>query len=62
MASGNQKLQKKNQEYILKGNLFKALLALCIPIALNSLLQSMYNLTDTYWLGKLEQIQWLRSH
>lgn len=53
MASGNQKLQKKNQEYILKGSLLRAILALCIPIALNSLLQSMYNLTDTYWLGKI---------
>ncbi|MDO4296294.1 MAG: MATE family efflux transporter [bacterium] len=45
--------KKKNQGLILQGNLLQAILALCIPIALNSLLQSMYNLTDTYWLGKI---------
>ncbi|MDO4325911.1 MAG: MATE family efflux transporter [bacterium] len=45
--------KQKNQELILQGSLLRAILALCVPIALNSLLQSMYNLTDTYWLGKI---------
>ena len=44
---------KKNTELILSGNLPKAILSLSIPIVINSLLQTMYNLTDTYWLGKI---------
>lgn len=43
----------KNQEQILKGSLWKAVLALAVPVIINSFLQTMYNLTDTYWLGKL---------
>lgn len=43
----------KNQEQILKGNLWKAVFALAVPVIINSFLQTMYNLTDTYWLGKL---------
>lgn len=43
----------KNQEQILRGSLWRAVLALAIPVIINSFLQTMYNLTDTYWLGKL---------
>lgn len=43
----------KNQEEILKGNLWKAILSLAVPVFINSFIQTMYNLTDTYWLGKL---------
>ena len=42
----------KNQEQILRGSLWRAVLALAIPVIINSFLQTMYNLTDTYWLGK----------
>ena len=44
---------KRNQETILNGSLWKAVLALSVPVIANSFLQTMYNLTDTYWLGKL---------
>ncbi|MCR5310643.1 MAG: MATE family efflux transporter [Lachnospiraceae bacterium] len=44
---------KYNREEILKGNLVKAILSLSIPVVINSFLQTMYNLTDTFWLGKL---------
>ena len=44
---------EKNTQLILSGNLPKAILVLAIPIVINSLLQTMYNLTDTYWLGKI---------
>ena len=43
----------KNQEEILHGSLWKAVLALAVPVIINSFMQTMYNLTDTYWLGKL---------
>lgn len=44
---------KYNQDEILHGNLLKAIFALTIPVIINSFLQTMYNLTDTFWLGKL---------
>ncbi len=44
---------KKNQQLILSGNMLHAILALAIPVVINSFLQTMYNLTDTYWLGKI---------
>ncbi len=47
------RLSKNNIELILHGNLFRAILALAIPVVINSFLQTVYNLTDTYWLGKL---------
>lgn len=43
----------KNTEEILSGSMIKALLSLAIPIVFNNFIQTMYNLTDTYWLGKL---------
>lgn len=47
------KAAKHNQELILHGNLWKAVVALAVPVIVNSFMQTMYNLTDTYWLGKL---------
>lgn len=44
---------KGNTEEILHGNLIKAILSIAIPVVINSFLQTMYNLTDTFWLGKL---------
>ena len=44
---------KSNRELLLNGNIGKAILALDVPVVINSFLQTMYNLTDTYWLGRL---------
>lgn len=44
---------RKNTQLILSGNVPKALLSLAIPIVINNFIQTMYNLTDTFWLGKL---------
>lgn len=38
---------------LLNGSIVKAILTLAVPVVINSFLQTMYNLTDTYWLGKL---------
>lgn len=46
-------VKKFNRDLILNGNLLKAILSLAIPVVINSFLQTMYNLTDTYWLGKI---------
>lgn len=45
--------KKINRELLLNGNMMQAILTLAIPVVINSFLQTMYNLTDTYWLGKL---------
>ncbi|MBQ7359399.1 MAG: MATE family efflux transporter [Lachnospiraceae bacterium] len=37
--------------------MMKAILSLAIPVVINSFLQTMYNLTDTYWVGQLGTIQ-----
>ncbi len=44
---------KHNIELILHGSIWKAILSLAIPVIINSFLQTMYNLTDTYWLGQI---------
>ncbi len=45
--------KKVNTQLILNGNMLQAILSLAIPVVINSFLQTMYNLTDTYWLGKI---------
>lgn len=50
MKAGGKKI---NRELILQGSMVHAILSLAIPVVINSFLQTMYNLTDTYWLGKI---------
>lgn len=45
--------KKYNRELILNGSLIQAILSIAIPVVVNSFLQTMYNLTDTFWLGKI---------
>lgn len=49
--------RKLNTNLILNGNMMKAILSLAIPVVINSFLQTLYNLTDTYWVGQLGTIQ-----
>ncbi|MFO7809953.1 MAG: MATE family efflux transporter [Candidatus Delongbacteria bacterium] len=37
------------------GSIWKNLIVLSLPIMMSNLLQTFYNLTDTFWLGKLDQ-------
>jgi len=46
-------MKKMGRDEILGGNLLKTILILSVPVVINSFLQTMYNLTDTYWIGKL---------
>ena len=46
-------ISEDKRNMILNGNLFRAILMLAIPVMINSFIQSMYNLTDTFWLGKI---------
>lgn len=47
------KQRKIDKDFLLKGNLVKAVFMLAVPVIINNFLQTMYNLTDTFWLGKL---------
>lgn len=47
------RLVRGNTELILHGNLLQAILSIAIPVIINSFLQTMYNLTDTFWLGRI---------
>ena len=51
------KLTQQNIETILHGSLPRAIAMLAIPVAVNSFLQTMYNLTDTFWLGHIGRTQ-----
>jgi putative MATE family efflux protein len=41
------------REMILKGNLYRIIMLLSFPIMLNNLIQTFYNLTDTYFVSRL---------
>ena len=43
----------KNNMDLTKGNLFTIIWKLSLPIMFSNFLQTLYNLTDTFWLGKL---------
>jgi len=47
----------KKTSFILKGSVSKAVLLLAVPIMANNLIQTFYNLTDTYFLSKLGTTQ-----
>ncbi|MBR6028717.1 MAG: MATE family efflux transporter [Clostridia bacterium] len=47
------RLSEKNIDLILRGSLPRAVLAIALPVVMSSFLQTMYNLTDTYWLGQI---------
>ncbi|MBQ8556627.1 MAG: MATE family efflux transporter [Clostridia bacterium] len=46
-------IAKGNTTLILHGSLLRAMLSIAVPVVINSFLQTLYNLTDTYWLGQL---------
>ncbi|MBU7000446.1 MAG: MATE family efflux transporter [Theionarchaea archaeon] len=45
------------EEQILKGPIVKTLLVLGWPVMISNLLHSMYNIVDTFWLGRLGGIE-----
>ncbi len=52
MPMNNNKIQRMRRE-ILTGPIEKTLLVLAGPLIINNLVQVVYNITDTFWLGKL---------
>lgn len=47
---------KQMEELILTGSLYKAILTLALPIMLNNLIGTFYNLGDAYWVSKIGDI------
>lgn len=47
------RLSQGHVEEILHGSLPKALVSIAVPVMLSSFLQTVYNLTDTYWLARI---------
>jgi putative MATE family efflux protein len=47
-----EKIQVMRKE-IIEGSIEKTLLRLAYPLIINNMVQVLYNLTDTFWLGKL---------
>ncbi|WP_249168729.1 MATE family efflux transporter [Alkaliphilus sp. B6464] len=48
---------KEKQKLILEGNMSRVILTLAAPIMFNNLVQTLYNLADTYWVSKLGTLE-----
>ena len=49
-------MKGSKKELILNGNMYKVLLTLSVPIMINSIIQTMYNLVDGIWVSKLSSV------
>lgn len=50
-------MSKNNKsELILNGSIYKVLITLSIPIMINSLIQTLYNLVDGIWVSKISSV------
>lgn len=47
----------ERRNLILKGDLYKVIITLSIPIMINNLIQTLYNLADGVWVSKLGSVQ-----
>lgn len=46
-------MDTKKRDFILKGSLYKVILTLGLPIMINNLIQTLYNLADGVWVSKI---------
>ena len=51
------KVTEKNIKLILQGSMGKAILALAVPVVINSFLQTMYNLINGYQVSQVRQVR-----
>ncbi len=49
-------MKQNNSELIQKGDMYKVLLTLSIPIMINSIIQTLYNLVDGIWVSKISSV------
>lgn len=48
---------KDRRNLILQGNMYKVIVTLALPIMLNNLIQTLYNLVDGMWISKLGSVE-----
>lgn len=48
---------KKRQESILQGSMYKTIFTLALPIMINNLIQTLYNLIDSLWISKIGSVE-----
>ena len=48
---------KVRKKLILNGNIYKVLITLALPIMLNNLIQTFYNLADGFWVSMIGSVQ-----
>lgn len=48
---------KQRRDLILNGDIYKVIITLSIPIMINNLIQTLYNLADGVWVSKLGSVQ-----
>lgn len=44
---------KKKRDLIIKGNLYKVILSIALPLIVSTVVQRAYTLTDMYFMGKI---------
>lgn len=49
-------MKQNKSELIQKGDMYKVLLTLSIPIMINSIIQTLYNLVDGIWVSKISSV------
>lgn len=49
--------RRNKKDMILNGNMYSTLILLSIPIMINNLIQTLYNLADGIWVSKLGSVQ-----
>jgi len=48
---------EEKRDFILQGNLYKVIITLALPIMLNNFIQTLYNIIDAYYLGRLGYVE-----
>ncbi len=49
-------MKQNNSELIQNGDMYKVLLTLSVPIMINSIIQTLYNLVDGIWVSKISSV------
>ncbi|MFA5575773.1 MAG: MATE family efflux transporter [Tissierellaceae bacterium] len=49
-------MKQEKTELILKGDIYKVLISLSVPIMINSIIQTLYNLVDGIWVSKISSV------
>ncbi len=57
MSNGASKAKDLRRESILHGNLYKVIITLSLPIMLSNLIQTFYNLADSYFVSRLGETE-----